>query len=325
MVARWRAVLAALVVLASAGCSADRTEHAASGSGVVIEHQHGRTTIEGRPRRVVTLVPSFTDPALALGAAPVAAPGNPYGRGRPYAWQRGRLDPAKTKLLPVVSAATLNVESIAAQRPDLILAGFVASDKAVYQRLSAIAPTIPMLRRGFTDTWQDVTLVTGRALGREAEARTLVAESERKLRASVAGLPRLKGRTVTFAGLSSPGLVAVVSDPQDAANRLLSALSLSLNPSVRGNLAGNAGVQGQIGMERLRLLDRDLLVIAPFNDGLRTALEKSPQFQELKVVRRGDVAWLNVEQGTALRNPSALNLGYTLDALKPALTRLADR
>ena len=70
----------------------------------------------------------------------------------------------RLKVLHAAKGSRLN-----ALRPDLILGtnAFELEDKAVYDRLSRMAPTVHFVEGSLVDSWQEAMHRVGRALGQE--------------------------------------------------------------------------------------------------------------------------------------------------------------
>ena len=139
---------------------------------VSIEHQFGTATIPAAPQRVLTIGFNEQDFALAFGAEPVGvreflgydAPGQPWAP-----------ESVRGKAIPTVGSQELELEQVAALKPDLILGINSYIDQPVYDKLAAIAPTVAQsgdVALGAT-TWDQQTLVTGKALGQDAAAQQL--------------------------------------------------------------------------------------------------------------------------------------------------------
>lgn len=128
-------------------------------------------------------------------------------------------------------ATEVNIEQVAALKPDLIFApGYFALQKS-YQQLSAIAPTIGYQKGPAQDTWQEMTTQLATALGRPADAERVIGQVQTKLDETRAANPALQGATYTF-GFVQPGAVTALRDPDDAMNSVPAALGLSLSPQI---------------------------------------------------------------------------------------------
>ena len=132
---------------------------------------------------------------LALGFKPIATT-EWYGE-QPHAvwpWAQAALGDAKPTVLS--NADGFQFEKIATLRPDLIIGTNSGMQRADYEKLSAIAPTIAAAK-GSTDyfsPWDQQTELIAKALGKEAEGRALV-RSIKDRYAKVAGrAPGVRGQ-----------------------------------------------------------------------------------------------------------------------------------
>ncbi len=108
---RWtvRTHLAGLVALAAAACARGERAHAAGPA--VIDDAHRRVTLAAPARRIVSLLPSFTEMLFAIGAGDRLV-------GR-TAWCD--YPPAALAVPSVGDGIPPNVEAVAARRPDLVV------------------------------------------------------------------------------------------------------------------------------------------------------------------------------------------------------------
>ncbi|WP_085991299.1 ABC transporter substrate-binding protein [Oceanobacillus senegalensis] len=101
-----------------------------------VEHSMGSTTIEGTPERIVVLTNHGTEALLSLGITPVGAvqswTGDPW-----YEHITDQMDGVEV----VGTESDINLEAIAALKPDLILGNKMRQEEH-YEALSAIAPTV---------------------------------------------------------------------------------------------------------------------------------------------------------------------------------------
>jgi iron complex transport system substrate-binding protein len=161
---------------------------------VTIEHAFGSTTIPAAPQRVVTIGFNEADFALALGVVPVGVRdfiGEYAEESRP--WAQEALGGATPE---VVGRNELELEKIAALQPDVILGVYSFIDRATYERLSGIAPTVAPPSETVAATWQEQTRLTGRALGLTERAEQVVADTEARFAAARAANPEFAGKTL---------------------------------------------------------------------------------------------------------------------------------
>ncbi|MFF2025418.1 ABC transporter substrate-binding protein [Streptomyces sp. NPDC058171] len=137
-----------------------------------VKHAMGTVEIPARPQRVVVLDVGELDNVVSLGVKPVGyAPTEGDARLPSYLREKAG-DP---KSVGTVNA--LNLEAIAALKPDLIL-GTQLRLASQYAQLKAIAPTVLSLRPGFP--WKENYLLNAAALDRTAKARAGLAAYEEK-------------------------------------------------------------------------------------------------------------------------------------------------
>jgi iron complex transport system substrate-binding protein len=117
-----------------------------------VTHARGTTTIPAAPTRVAVLDSGELDSVLALGITPVAI-AVPNRTVPSYLAD-------KVQGVPVVGdVGTINLEAVAAAKPDLILGSKLRVDQ-LYDKLAAIAPTVLSIRPGFP--WKEDFLLVGR-------------------------------------------------------------------------------------------------------------------------------------------------------------------
>ncbi|MFF9806534.1 ABC transporter substrate-binding protein [Streptomyces coeruleorubidus] len=137
-----------------------------------ITHAMGETELKAQPKRVVVLDVGELDNVVSLGVKPV---GLAPTEGSPELPSYLKKDAGSPENVGTIN--NLNLEAIAALKPDLILGSQLrAADK--YDELSQIAPTVFSLRPGFT--WKENYLLNAAALDRTAEAKQKLAVYEEK-------------------------------------------------------------------------------------------------------------------------------------------------
>ncbi|MEJ3654587.1 iron-siderophore ABC transporter substrate-binding protein [Actinomycetes bacterium KLBMP 9759] len=171
-----------------------------------ITHARGTTTLEKKPQRVVVLDSGELDQVLALGITPVAT-ATLNGTQPSYL-----LD--KVAGIPTVGEQNaLNLEAISKADPDLILGSKLRVDQ-LYDKLSAIAPTVLSIRPGFP--WKENVLLVGDALGEETKAVEVLNEYQRhadRVKATLQGKPTISlvrfmpGRIRLYGNLSFIGVI----------------------------------------------------------------------------------------------------------------------
>ncbi|WAC55383.1 ABC transporter substrate-binding protein [Gordonia sp. SL306] len=317
-------VTAALVSLVAA-CSApaddsstdSSTDSSVAYTPVTIDHQYGTTSIEHRPQRVISLASNWTDTLAALDI-PITAQFAEQGYSGPnnrFAWT-----PEHDSEVEIVgSMAALDISKVAAYKPDLILAGYTGGQKN-YDRLSALAPTIPVMKKGATvDTWEDITQATGTMFGKNAAADDLVDGTNDKITRFRSDHPNAAGKTFTFAQFQPTGDVGAINSVEDPAAGLLAQLGFTLNPKLAAEHTGTV-TRSRISSERIDLLDSDLLVAWTLGDD--SAYQKVSGWNGLTAVENDTVVYLTNDNAPAFGVPSAPSVGYVIDLLNPVAQRL---
>lgn len=149
-----------------------------------ITHANGTTEIKTKPSRVVVLDTGEMDDVISLGLTPVGIPSTQGANAVP-----SYLAPKVKDAKPIGTMSELNLEAIAALKPDLILGSKLRADK-VYPQLAQIAPTVLSIRPGFP--WKENFLLVGDSLGMETQAQTVLKGYQQKVTAlkdSVQGDP----------------------------------------------------------------------------------------------------------------------------------------
>ncbi|MFU8873744.1 ABC transporter substrate-binding protein [Micromonospora sp. SL4-19] len=166
------AALALGVGLTACGKS-DPAPGTATGETREITHAMGTTKVPAEPKRVVVLDTDKIDTALSLGVTPVGAA--TAGEAKSWPTYFGA-----DKLAGITEVGVLtepDLEAINALKPDLILGSKFRQEK-FYDELSAIAPTVFTEQVGVT--WKENFLLDGQALGKEQQAKDLLATYEKR-------------------------------------------------------------------------------------------------------------------------------------------------
>jgi iron complex transport system substrate-binding protein len=164
----------------AAGCTTEKPGAVASDGSVTIKHAFGETKVPGPPKRVVSAGFTEQDDLLALGVVPVAVTewfGNePLGI---WPWAQGKLGGAKPTLLNLANG--IQIDPIAALKPDLIIAINAGLDKDTYTKLAAIAPTVAQSGQdAFFEPWKDQASAIGQAVFKYDEMQAMVAAVDNK-------------------------------------------------------------------------------------------------------------------------------------------------
>ncbi|TDW94687.1 iron complex transport system substrate-binding protein [Kribbella pratensis] len=173
-----------------------------------VKHALGETKLEQKPTRVVVLDSGELDDVLALGITPVGMATTAGQSGVP-SYLAGKAQGIKT----VGGISELNLEAIAALKPDLIL-GSKLRAKDLYDKLSAIAPTVFSIRPGFP--WKENFLLVADSVGEEDKATALLNDYQKRadeVKSKVEGTPTISlvrfrpGQIRLYGNLSFIGVI----------------------------------------------------------------------------------------------------------------------
>ncbi|MQY23112.1 ABC transporter substrate-binding protein [Nocardia macrotermitis] len=309
----------------AAGCGSADSDSATSSTAayqaVTVDHAFGQTVVSHKPTRIVSLSPTFTDALVALDTKPAGYLPNPMTNAD-YAWDQGNSNLAGVTKLPLGPGGTVPEEKIAALQPDLILGGGLILSKDEYDKLSKLAPTIPSLKAGALDSWQDDTTLVGKLLGREADAKPVVAATDKALADAKAKYPKLAGKTFAVSLFVDATNIEVITNPDDNANKFFQSLGMKLPDALHGLSGGLGGLNGKISMEKLDLLSSDLLSVGYMTPGAAAQLEDQPLFKQLPAVQHGTYLATDADVSSALRLPTARTTAWLLTKFDGAFGKL---
>lgn len=310
-------IVVAVVALLAAACGQGAgAAPAAERAELTIEHTFGTSTFPANPQRVITFSAPWTDALVALDVGITAEfiTRNYSGDNGTFPWTPEH----ESEKVVGAADADIDYEKLAALQPELILAGY--QTKETYDRLSAIAPTIPVLDSGAVlDTWQDVTATAGKIFGQQAEADALIADVTTEIDKFKADFPSVQGKTFSYGQFTGDqfGLVAADTDP---AARVLAELGLTLDPQSKKEGKGSARVL--VSPELVEVLDADLVIMWPLTGG-EEVLEDVVGWSDLAAVRRGSYVIVNDTTASALASPSIHSVPWALEhQLRPAVAKL---
>ncbi|CAO5157055.1 iron-siderophore transport system substrate-binding protein [Frankia sp. AiPs1] len=317
--------IAALVVAAGCGSSGSdgdsgggATASAGTAQGsfpVTLKNKFGTTVITSQPKRIIAL--SFEEDTLAtLGITPIAYAKDEYGADADLPWLKGKLDLSKST--PLATSGDLNLEKIASLHPDLILATNFYSLADYYDRLSKIAPVVGYTEDAGIATWQENSLLIGKAVGREADAQKAIDATQKVINGVKTDLPGIAGKTFAYAYYYEPGGLAVIDDPKTVSVQLYTDLGMKISPSVTANVKDRS-----LSMEKIGALDADFLLIGYATPALKTEMNANKLFTDIPAVKAGRVLQVDAFTAGVVNNPTILNIPWQLDQLKPTLTKVA--
>lgn len=247
---------------------------------VTLTHAKGEITIASEPERVVSLGLNDQDFLYALGVAPVGV--HEWWGDQPYAtWPWAEAARIALGAEPeVLKGYEVDLEWVALQKPDLIVATYYELDEATYDLLSQIAPVVAT-PDGYADygaPWQDqLKLIDLATSGTREKAAAIEADLDAKLAAIRAEYPQFAEHTASMADLRS-GQFTLWSN-QHAPTRFLQALGFTF-PDELNILADEAG---WIYLS-LEVADKlDLLDVVVWPNGKQDEIQAISVFQTLRL------------------------------------------
>jgi iron complex transport system substrate-binding protein len=223
-----------LVVAAPPACSSNKPPPAGTGGGgsVTITHVFGETTVPEPPKRVVSAGFTGQDDLLALGVVPIAVT-NWFG-DQPFAvwpWARPKLGNAKPVVLNLDNG--IQLQQISGLKPDLIIATDAGVDQDTYQKLTAIAPTIPQSDGyAFFEPWKEQATAISRAVFQPDQMKSLINGVDQSFAGVADKYPQFKNKKVLLlqGKLHQDNVVATIGWGTEFLTRMGLAIADSINP-----------------------------------------------------------------------------------------------
>ncbi|MGH3358754.1 MAG: ABC transporter substrate-binding protein [Nocardioidaceae bacterium] len=290
------------------------------GDARIVEHSYGQTEIEGTPERVVSLGLTDADPLLALGVTPVAIrPGHGVEGLGP--WAKGELGGATPKVL---DTGRIDVDAVAALKPDLIVAVSAEVARPTYDRLSEIAPTVvrPEGAIDYGTSWEVATTMIGDAVGEPEDAETIVEDTKVAINETIRENPRIDGTTgVVVSPDGKDGWQ--VSTPVDSRGQFMFELGSNLPPDLAKR---DDGMSHRIHLSAAETDDLEADVVLAVGDPKEQKMfARDKRFQRLAVAQRGGVVDVPAEPvGQSLSYTTVLSIPYALDHLAPRISDALD-
>ncbi|MFF1720417.1 iron-siderophore ABC transporter substrate-binding protein [Streptomyces sviceus] len=265
-----------------------------------VTHFEGRTTLKAQPKKIAVLSTGQLDDLLSLGVVP-AATTRADNAGLVPGYLADAFPAYKKRLAGMTDAGTRqapNLETLAAAKPDLILANDSLGN--LYPKLSKIAPTVITAGNGIN--WKRDLLLVGDAVGKGEAARKLldgiVADARAKGR-EIEGDPAVSmvrftpGRTRMFGVSSFTGSLAVD-------------MGLSRPKSQRFH-----AISQDIGAESIDTADGDWIFYSVQGDASRTdaaSVVAGPLWKSMKAVGAGQAVKVDDDPWYLNAGPSAARL-----------------
>jgi iron complex transport system substrate-binding protein len=313
-------ILAACGNKAEEGTETEGTEgtDAKAEETYTVEHAMGTTEITGTPKKVVILTNEGTEALLSLGVKPVGAVqswlGDPW-----YEHIASEMEGVEV----VGTESEVNIEAIAALKPDLIIGNKLRQEK-IYEQLKAIAPTV--FSETFRGDWQENFKLYAKALNQEEAGQKVIDDFEAritefkeangdKLNQEVSVVRFMAGLTRVYYTDTFSGVI-------------FDKLGLKHSSSVQELFADNKEdlFVREVGKEVIPQMDADILfyfTYAPPGDTEATKTEEEwtndPLWKNLEVVKAGKA--YKVDDGIWNTAGGVLAANKLLDDLEEIITK----
>lgn len=273
-------------ILAACGSGNDSENNASENeksenTSYTVEHAMGSTTLEKIPERVVVLTNEGTEALLALGVTPVGAVQS--WTGDP--WYDHIADEMK-EVEVVGLESEVNVEAIAALQPDLILGNKIRQE-AIYEQLSAIAPTI--FTEDLRGNWKHNFELYAQAIHKEEQGKEVIEEYDTRIADLKEQLGDTLNQKISIVRFMAGDVRIYQKDSFSGV--ILEQLGFARPESQDVDAFAIKGAT----KEQIPLMDGDVLFYFTYEtgDGSASQLEnewlEDPLFKNLEVVKKGEV------------------------------------
>lgn len=281
---------------------------------LTMNHKYGTTVIKQVPQRVVTLDWAGADDLLALGVQPLTTR-KWVCFDQPYAVCPWAQDLLTSEPLVLGKDYSLDYEVLASTNPDLIIALWSGITDKDYLKLSELAPVVavPEGVNDFGLPWDERAILTGKALGKQAEAEKLVDEINAQFKAATC--PEWQGKTAAIGFVSATDFGAIANN--DPSMQIMRNLGFVLPDSLAKDAADVDYLP--LSAEEIGRLDADLLLW--INTGDDNRITSLTGYDLLKAHQEGREILLDKELNNAFRHATLLSLPYAIDKLVPQIKK----
>jgi iron complex transport system substrate-binding protein len=208
----------------------------------------------------------------------------------------------------------IQVEKIAGLKPDLIVATDAGVDADTYQKLSAIAPTVPQSDGyAFFEPWKDQATAIGQALFQADKMKSLIDGVDQQFAGVAQKNPQFKGKkTLLLQGTRyRDNLVAITGWRTE----FLTQMGLIISDSVTPFAVDQQRAFVPRDKIKAVLGAADLLIWTTDNDDDRRALLADPEV----AAQQGRSVFTSIDQAGAIAFASPLSYPWVADQLPPLI------
>jgi iron complex transport system substrate-binding protein len=308
------------LAVTAAACSSEKPGEVAKDGSVTIKHVFGETKIPGPPKRVVSAGYTDQDDLLALGVVPVAVTNwfgdQPFGV---WPWALPKLGTAQPVVLDLSNG--IQVDQIAACKPDLIVATNAGLDADIYTKLSSIAPTVAQSGQdAFFEPWKDQAATIGQAVLKFDEMRTLVSALDDKFVNAGKNNASFSGKKVFVVRGAFVGDALQIT-PAGWRTDFLTQMGFVIPDGIDSYVKGNEALVPRDRAASV-LDEADALIWTTESDGERAALLADPTFAQLKATRTNRNVLTGKDLAGAITFATVLSYTAVADQLPPLINKV---
>lgn len=330
---------ASALAACSTGSDGGTSSSSASGSGsgstaagfpATIKHAFGETKVTKAPSKVVTVGWSDADIYLALGVVPVAAPAVTFGgnAAKSSDWFDAKLKEVGGKAPARYSDADgTPVDKLAQYQPDLISGTNSGMQKAEYDKLTKLAPTLAYPQYPYGTSWQDSTKMIAEAIGKKDEGEKVISETQAKVKAALDKHPELKGKSVAWVYFNPAKLNSItVYTLNDNRPRGLADFGLKTPSFVEKASKGSKTFSTELSAEKASELDADIVVFDAVDEATTKKITGDKLLSQIPAFKKGAyLALADTKASESMASPTPLSVPVAIDTFLPKLAEVAKK
>ena len=311
----------AAVAAVSGACSSPKPAPGSPGAGsATISHLFGETVITQPPKRVVSAGYTEQDDLLAVGVVPIAVT-NWWG-DQPFAvwpWAQPKLGGAQPVVLNLDNG--IAIDQIAGLKPDLIVAINAGVDADTYQKLSAIAPTVPQSDGdAFFEPWKDQATAVGQAVFQADQMKSLIDAVDKQFAAVAQKNPQWQGKkALLMQGALWQG--TVVATLAGWRTDFLNQMGLVIADSIKPFGADHRAVIPRDHIKAV-LDSADVVIWTTESPDDQKALLADPDVAASQATAQNRHIFTSKEQAAAIAFSSPLSYPLVADQLPPLISKI---
>jgi iron complex transport system substrate-binding protein len=312
------------LAVTAAACNSEKPGVVAKDGSVTIRHAFGETKIPGPPKRVVSAGYTDGDDLLAVGVIPVAVTNwfgdQPFGV---WPWALPKLGSGQPVVLDLSNG--IQIDQIAALKPDLIVATNAGLDADTYAKLTAIAPTIAQSGQdAFFEPWKGQATTIGQAVFKDADMAALISGVDDRFAKAGKDNTSFSGKKVFLVRGAFVGDAAQIT-PAGWRTEFLTQMGFVI-PDAIANYVDKGGNGAEALVPRAKAVsvldEADVLIWTTESDAEQAALLADPTFAQLKATKSNRNVLTGKDLAGAIAYASVLSYGMVADQLPQQIAKV---